>query len=456
MKHARSRPAFLAALCLSSLAVGRGWAFQAEPSETPFRPVASPVRSAGTFFLQGSTLVPVVGLTGGNGLIYNNTCAPDFYLELGPGGWAGDVAVDSGRLPSPTSPTTQTSATGCATTYTISGLRIGYCTPNAGPISVALAFYDCYSPCSDATLLQPSHSLILSGLPGASSPGQAECWTAEILLDDAGAFDLAADCDGVYSGGGLDDFGWSFSILESGEHGLGGPLLAGRTNPGCVQNPAEICWYGEGTVFANPAAPAGTGLGQQHALEFHSGGAYAGCYTSWHCSTPDPHAGLYLTLYSPDCTPLPGDPYCGGDGSAAPCPCGNASSQPSQGCVNSTGSGLVLSATGTRSLSSDTLRVWAENQPTSSALLLFHGTQQVNNGMGSPFGDGLRCVGGTTSRLGVRFPWAGFVQPWGPGLAASATAGSSLHYQIWYRDVKGSPCSTGYNLSAALGIAWAP
>jgi hypothetical protein len=148
-----------------------------------------------------------------------------------------------------------------------------------------------------------------------------------------------------------------------------------------------------------------------------------------------------------------GTAYCFGDGSGAACPCGNAGVAP-RGCANSTGQGALLSASGSSSVSANTLVVSASGLPATAPALLFQGTTQVNGGAGVAFGDGLRCAGGVVTRLGTRTAAGGTAQ-WGPGFLPPATPAQTLHFQAWYRNVAG-PCGSGWNLSSARSIALTP
>lgn len=146
----------------------------------------------------------------------------------------------------------------------------------------------------------------------------------------------------------------------------------------------------------------------------------------------------------------PGVGYCFGNS----CPCGN--DDPNAGCANSNGTGALLSATGLASLSLDDLGFVASGLPPTAPALLIQGSQSANGGAGIPLGDGLRCVGGTLVRLGVRTAAAG-VASWGPGLSSAGgwSAGQTLKFQTWYRNPSG-PCGSGYNLSNALSVVIIP
>ena len=143
----------------------------------------------------------------------------------------------------------------------------------------------------------------------------------------------------------------------------------------------------------------------------------------------------------------PGTSYCAGDGSGTACPIANGGA--GEGCANSTGSGAVLSASGSDSASADDLVLSATNLPDGEIGLYFQGNNAVNGGAGVPFGDGLRCAGFEARRLELQTSAGG----------ASATAGSIVtrglvnagdtkYYQLWYRD------GSGVNTSNGLEITW--
>lgn len=155
--------------------------------------------------------------------------------------------------------------------------------------------------------------------------------------------------------------------------------------------------------------------------------------------------------------PLEGTrPFCAGDGTAADCPCDNFGAT-GQGCENSTSAGGELFATGSVEIASDDLVFHAVGLPANQPALLFYGTAWVEGGDGSPFGDGLRCVGGQVVRLGVDTADAEGNAIWGPGLAALKGWDESdqFAFQGWYRDPSG-PCQTGFNLTNALDVVFEP
>ena len=174
--------------------------------------------------------------------------------------------------------------------------------------------------------------------------------------------------------------------------------------------------------------------------------------------TSDGASGCVVTVigsYVPFC---PGDP-----GSATPCPCGNDNdgSVPSSGCANGLfQSGARLSGTGSASLSADTLVLAASALAPSQSGLYFQADNDLSPGI--PWGDGLRCAGGSLIRLGVRFSDAagssdtsGFAQSIS-AKTGNITPGETKYYQCWYRDPLFSSCLTGFNLSNGLAVTWWP
>jgi hypothetical protein len=165
------------------------------------------------------------------------------------------------------------------------------------------------------------------------------------------------------------------------------------------------------------------------------------------------------------CTPMTGTPYCFGDGSGASCPCGNIGAA-QHGCANSSNAGGArLVAEGQAHVSSDTVTLRATDLPLSASLLFFQGTGQVAGGLGTSFGDGLRCVNGPVVRLAVRHASAGSASLGHAvtGDPSISTAGllpgdtwNTRNYQAWYRDAQGFCTSATYNLTNGVSIRWAP
>ncbi|MFT7668397.1 MAG: hypothetical protein ACI8X5_001089 [Planctomycetota bacterium] len=149
-----------------------------------------------------------------------------------------------------------------------------------------------------------------------------------------------------------------------------------------------------------------------------------------------------------------GAPYCFGDGTSNACPCANTG-QAGAGCATSNSNGATLAAIDSSSVSADTLTFNAEGLIPGAPALLFSGSSQLAAGVS--FGDGLRCVGGTIVRMQVATPSASGQASWGPLLGQSYGfgAGSSLNFQVWFRDTAGS-CGSGFNLSNGLSLLFTP
>jgi hypothetical protein len=159
-----------------------------------------------------------------------------------------------------------------------------------------------------------------------------------------------------------------------------------------------------------------------------------------------------------------GTPHCFGDGTGAPCPCGNTGSS-GRGCENSfTTGGGRLEAHGLASVSNDSLQLRAAFLPPTSSALCFQGTARIAGGLGSPLGDGLRCAGGTNVRLGSRFASNGLLD-FGHGIAGDPAlsvagmlppGGGTREYQVWYRNAPPYCTPATYNLTNAVAVAWQP
>jgi hypothetical protein len=157
-------------------------------------------------------------------------------------------------------------------------------------------------------------------------------------------------------------------------------------------------------------------------------------------------------------TEAPGVDFCFGDGSGSACPCGN-SGAPGNGCANSVvATGAYLGAAGLASVSADSVVLTGVDMP-NSACLYFQGTTQL---AGAPFGDGLRCAGGSVVRLGTKFNALGTSSyPGGGDPSVSVKgminpAGGNHTYQAWYRNAGGFCTPSTFNLTNGVAISWAP
>ena len=162
------------------------------------------------------------------------------------------------------------------------------------------------------------------------------------------------------------------------------------------------------------------------------------------------------------CPLASGAAFCSGDGSATACPCGNSGALGS-GCANgSQAYGGRLYALGTASVAADTLELRGEGLP-ASFITYFQGTTAVAGGLGSVFGDGLLCAGGSLVRLGTVFSGGGVSgYPSVGDLAISVKgqippgAGVVRTYQGWYRNAAAFCTADTFNLTNGLEITWLP
>jgi hypothetical protein len=160
-------------------------------------------------------------------------------------------------------------------------------------------------------------------------------------------------------------------------------------------------------------------------------------------------------------------PFCFGDGSTGTCPCANYGST-GRGCENSASTGgAQLSAAGIPSLASDTLVLTSTGELPTVLSIFLQGNASI---AGANFGDGRRCAGGTLKRLYVKNASGGVVsapQAGDPSISARSAAlndplaaGTTRHYQTYYRDPNASfcPAPTGntWNVSSGVSVVWSP
>jgi hypothetical protein len=98
------------------------------------------------------------------------------------------------------------------------------------------------------------------------------------------------------------------------------------------------------------------------------------------------------------------------------------------------------------------------NLPDSFGLFV-QGTTRFNGGLGTPFGDGLRCVGGTVMRLSIEPITGGVARYPRPGDApisvlAGLNPGDVRMYQLWYRNAAAFCTSSTFNLTNAIEATW--
>lgn len=146
-------------------------------------------------------------------------------------------------------------------------------------------------------------------------------------------------------------------------------------------------------------------------------------------------------------------------GTAFGCPCANAG-DPTHGCANSSNAlGARLDVAGIANVSGDSFRMVGSGMPPTATCLYFQGSSQVPPVL---FGDGIRCIGGTLIRLGIKTNSAGISSYPGIGDASVSvkgqipSAGARRGYQCWYRDSVSFCTAQSFNLTQAVQVYWLP
>jgi hypothetical protein len=213
-------------------------------------------------------------------------------------------------------------------------------------------------------------------------------------------------------------------------------------------------------ITCNDDAPPGSPCGYQSLQSYLTYPVVAGQMLKIRISGSIGQTGPFVLTTKTDT----GQPFCLGDAhSATICPCANTvPPSPASGCRNSTGSGARLGATGTPRVSDDSVQLHVQGLPSTTTLLFFQGTGKQTGGFGVYFGDGIRCVAGTTVRLVQKssfqgassFPAAGEPRISVKGLIPPG--GGTRYYQAWYRNATSFCTSATYNLSNGFEIGWLP
>lgn len=113
--------------------------------------------------------------------------------------------------------------------------------------------------------------------------------------------------------------------------------------------------------------------------------------------------------------------------------------------------GAQMGALGSSSLAANDLRLYATGTATQTFGLFFYGSAAVQ----APSGNGFVCVGGNVFRLPVvttgaaGTPSFGFDSGAPPSPAGAITAGSTWHFQCWFRDG-----AAGWNYSDGLRVTF--
>ena len=156
--------------------------------------------------------------------------------------------------------------------------------------------------------------------------------------------------------------------------------------------------------------------------------------------------------------------YCFGDGptnGGPDCPCSNnVAIGVKRGCVNSTGNGGGLAATGVASLSSDSVTLAGTTMAPASFSLFLQSPAFAGGGLGQlSFFDGLRCIGPSFIRLTTKQSVGGAASigfPTTPVSVLGAIGAPGLqYYQVVYRNNAGF-CNFLANSTNGVSILWVP
>lgn len=156
-----------------------------------------------------------------------------------------------------------------------------------------------------------------------------------------------------------------------------------------------------------------------------------------------------------------------GASGVVPCPCANPG-MPGAGCNNSSATGgATLTAAGASSLSGDTLVFTTAGEKPTALSIVLQGTGISATGL--VFGQGVRCVAGTLTRLYTKTAVGGSITaPVGAdpsvsvrsaALGSPILAGTYRYYGVYYRDptvLGGCPSSSTFNITNQLAVYWLP
>ncbi len=215
-------------------------------------------------------------------------------------------------------------------------------------------------------------------------------------------------------------------------------------------------------VSIGPAGTAGTGTSSSSCV------AAQGRFVAFESVAGDLIAGdnnFTWDIFLHDRGSATATPLCFGDGTqATPCPCANNGAA-GRGCANSSTIGGALLAIRAFGADPDSATLVASGVVPGTLTLFLQGNALI---AGAVFGDGVRCVGGSSRRLyGVlaagsvaRAPAPGTL-PLGLQSAALGdpiASGTPRWYQAWYRDVDASFCAAPQgglsNVTNGVRVDW--
>jgi hypothetical protein len=459
-------------------------------------PITAPIRHAGVYHVATGTWTRNASLANVTGpdTIYNNTCNTTYYTTTN----NKESIQHRSRIPSPSGPTTPSifygsgqndEAPGCQVSYTVNGYTFGYCSSaTSGTVNWTHEFANSYTLCGAGDMI-PDYTFVLTGLPVGRSNGNLNCWTVDVDLsgNSGGGVVLSADGDGTYIGPSTNEqFG--FSLFQS-KGTTTGPIISGdfTWTGGANTGLLTPCTGTDGTIWDNPInlGEEGTGMASNNFFRIAatpgpvSVPSGPGCY--WFRGNPQ--GDFYLKMYAsagcPQQNPLTA--YCfpgeGGIKACTTCSPPNPPSQHGRGCDNygqHTG-GAQLTATGTSSVSGDTIVFTSSFENNTAFTIIMQGTATSN----LVFGAGIRCVAGNLKRIyngpagsAANGDPAGVIHRPGPadttsvhqaslnhGYDIGANVPVTLFYLAYYRDPAASAhcgSTATFNASQSGSMAWGP
>ncbi len=437
-------------------------------SELEAQAIPSVVKNAGIYHVATGTWTRNVSGTANLGpdTVYANEVATGYFGTLGSATATADYSIiDEGRLPGVGSGV----ALADRVDYEINGIAFGYCTDQAGPVvAVTFNFYESYNPC-DLIVTDPAGSapFTLSGsangtaLPGGAG-GAVGCWVVTFDLEGAGEFCMESEGGDQFPGhdGDVDTDSFGIEWIFNGAGGSStGPILGGDPDwtPAVV---GALEHGGTGTYYDNTGMTTcgNTGLDTQDqvAVDGANSPLAVGCYffggylNTNGCGGPqnNPFSSFNTTLFADagECDVIPGGdlgtPFCDPAGVNSS---GNAATiSASMGA--GAGTGVRLDVTGGPTLPASGFGFFVVADSIGAALPVNQGflclgqpQGRYNPGAGGARnslgqfdanGDFENLAGTSTTGFGFDVPTA---LPSPPG--GNITAGSTWHFQLWYRDV---------------------
>jgi glucose/arabinose dehydrogenase len=153
-----------------------------------------------------------------------------------------------------------------------------------------------------------------------------------------------------------------------------------------------------------------------------------------------------------------GTPFCFGDGTGVACPCFNFGLT-GEGCLTTSGRGMLLTTIGTTSISTDDLMLVADNVPLNNTGIFYAATNSV---AGNLLYDGIQCAVGNAFRFQGQVASTSTVTD--TNLVAQDTfglfftSGTTYYFHYFSRDNQAgpSPCGGFANLSNSVSVVMTP